>query len=94
MKAVLPTFLLGALLMPAATFEVASIKPAVPDAAGSSGEDGRNGVLKVYNVTLKRAIRYAYRVPETLIFGGPKWIDDLRYDILAKADNPPVRPSF
>jgi uncharacterized protein (TIGR03435 family) len=69
-------------------FPVATIKPAVPDAAGSSGEDGRSGLLKVYNVTLKRCIRYAYNMPETQILGGPKWVDEIRYDILAKADEP------
>jgi hypothetical protein len=49
----------------AASFEVASIRPAAPDSFGSSGEDGRNGLLKVYNVSLKRCIRYASSMPET-----------------------------
>jgi uncharacterized protein (TIGR03435 family) len=71
-----------------ASFEVASIRPAVPDTFGSSGEDGRNGLLKVYNVTLKRCIRYAYGMPETQILGGPRWVDDRRYDITARADRP------
>jgi len=70
------------------SFQVATIKPAVPDAAGSSGEDGRRGLLKVYNVTLKRCIRYAYNMPETQILSGPKWVDEIRYDIMAKADGP------
>jgi uncharacterized protein (TIGR03435 family) len=77
-----------------ATFEVASIRPAVPDAFGSSGEDGRNGFLKVYNVSLKRAIRYAYGMPETQILGGPKWVDDLRYDITARADQAVGEPEL
>src|SRR5262249_48272882 len=71
-----------------ASFQVATIKPAVPDAAGSSGEDGRRGLLKGYNVTLKRCIRYAYNTPETQILSGPKWVDEIRYDITAKADGP------
>jgi uncharacterized protein (TIGR03435 family) len=66
----------------------------LPDAAGSSGEDGRNGFLKVYNVTLKRCIRYAYGMPETQIVGGPKWVDDIRYDITAKADQPISEPEL
>jgi len=69
----------------AQSFEVATIKPAVPDAGGSSGEDGRNGSLRVYNVSLKRCIRYAYGIPEGQIVGGPDWIDKLRFDITAKA---------
>lgn len=38
------------------------------------------------NVTLKQVIRYAYGISETQIFGGPKWIDDYRFDIVAKAE--------
>jgi uncharacterized protein (TIGR03435 family) len=76
------------------SFDVASIKPAVPDAFGSSGEDGRNGFLKVYNVSLKRCIRYAYGMPETQIVGGPRWVDELRYDITARADRPIGEPEL
>jgi uncharacterized protein (TIGR03435 family) len=90
----LTTLTLTALLLQAASFEVASIKRAVPDAGGSSGEDGRNGVLRVYNVTLKRCIRYAYAMPEGQILGGPKWIDDLRFDIIARADHPAGEPEL
>jgi uncharacterized protein (TIGR03435 family) len=80
--------LLAATLLHAASFEVASIKPASPDEAGYSGADGRNGVLKIWNVSLKRCIGYAYKIPEDQVLGGPKWIDELSYDILAKADHP------
>jgi hypothetical protein len=52
---------------------VATIKPAVPDAFGSSDENGRRGFLKVYNVSLERCSRYAYGMPETQIVGGRKW---------------------
>jgi uncharacterized protein (TIGR03435 family) len=86
--------LLGVTLLHAASFEVATIKPAGPDEAGSSGEDGRNGVLKMWNVSLKRCIRYAYTIPEGQILGGPKWIDELGYDILAKADQPAGEPEL
>jgi uncharacterized protein (TIGR03435 family) len=80
--------IVAALGLGQASFQVATIRPAVPDAGGSSGEDGRNGLLKVYNVSLRRCIRYAYGMPETQILGGPKWADDLRYDITAKTDQP------
>ncbi len=83
-----------ALLLILAVFEAVTIKPAVPNAVGSSGEDGRNGFLKVYNVTLKRCIRYAYRMPETQIVGGPKWVDEVRYDINAKAAEPIAEPEL
>ena len=94
MRIVLCTLLLTTLLLQGASFEVATIKPAVPDAAGSSGEDGRQGTLRVYNVTLKRCIRYAYAIAEDQILGGPKWIDDIRYDILAKANHPAGEPEL
>jgi uncharacterized protein (TIGR03435 family) len=81
-------------LLQGASFEVATIKTAVPDAGGSSGEDGRNGLLKVYNVSLRRCIRYAYGIPEGQIFGGAKWVDDLQYDIAAKADFPASEPEL
>ena len=88
MKTTCCALLFAATLLHAASFEVATIKPARPDEAGYSGEDGRNGVLKMWNVSVKRCISYAYRIPEGQILGGPKWIDELGYDILAKADQP------
>jgi uncharacterized protein (TIGR03435 family) len=39
-------------------------------------------------VTLKRCVRGAYGVEEPRILGGPKWIDEARYDIEAKAAGP------
>ena len=77
-----------------AAFDVATIKPAVPDAFGSSGEDSRNGVLTMYNVSLKRCIRYAYAIAEDQISGGPRWLDELRFDIRAKADHPADEPEL
>jgi uncharacterized protein (TIGR03435 family) len=94
MRIVLSALLATTLLLQAASFEVATIKPAVPDAGGSSGEDGRLGTLRAWNVTLKRCIRYAHAIAEDQILGGPKWIDDLRYDILAKADHPAGEPEL
>jgi uncharacterized protein (TIGR03435 family) len=94
MKTACCVLLLTVAHLHAAVFEVASIKPASPDEAGISGGDGRNGVLKMWNVTLKRLIRSAYSIPEDQILGGPKWIDELSYDILAKADHPAGGPEL
>jgi uncharacterized protein (TIGR03435 family) len=70
-------------------FEVASIKPTQAAAGSPSGIASlRGGRIIGRNVTLKRCIRGAYDIPETLIFGGPKWVDEDRYDIDAKADGP------
>jgi uncharacterized protein (TIGR03435 family) len=68
-------------------FEVVSIKPstASPD---HSGVTTNKGTISMENVTLKRCIRSACNVPEAQIVCGPKWIDDERFDINAKADWP------
>jgi uncharacterized protein (TIGR03435 family) len=94
MKVLLSGLLFATLLLQAASFEVVSIKPAIPDVGGSSGEDGRDGVLRVYNATLKRCIRYAYAMAEDQIIGVPEWIDNIRYDVLAKADHPAGEPEL
>ena len=85
MKTARCALLLAATILQGASFEVATIKPADPDEAGS---DGRNGVLKIWNMTLKRCIASAYAIPEAQVLSGPKWIAELGYDILAKADHP------
>jgi uncharacterized protein (TIGR03435 family) len=82
------------MLAQGASFEVATIRAAIPDPVGSSGEDGRNGLLKLYNVSLRRCIRYAYGTPEAQILGGPKWVDQLHYDITAKAGSPASEPEL
>jgi uncharacterized protein (TIGR03435 family) len=92
MRIFLSGLLFVVLVQRPASFDVATIKRAVPSAA--SGEDGRNGVLKMWNVSLKRCIGYAYNIPEDQILGGPKWIDELRYDILAKVDHSVDEPEL
>lgn len=94
MKIAVGGVLFAGLLLRAASLEVATIRPAVPDEVGSSGEDGRNGVLKMWNVSLKRCIRYAYTIPEDQILGGPGWTDKLRYEILAKSDSSAGEPEL
>lgn len=67
------------------SFEAASIKPSQAP-PGSSGINTTDSLMRAYNVTLKRCISGAYGVPESQITGGPKWMDDLRFDITAKPD--------
>jgi uncharacterized protein (TIGR03435 family) len=69
-------------------FEVASIRPNKLD---SSGVEGRRinietspGNLTMRNVTLMSCIRWAYKVHDFQILGGPSWRDADRFDILAK----------
>lgn len=94
MKTACYGLLLAATLLHAASFEVATIKAASPEEVGISGEDGRNGLLKMWNVSLKRCIRYAYKIPEDQILGGPKWVGEVGYDIVAKADQPAGEPEL
>jgi uncharacterized protein (TIGR03435 family) len=68
-------------------FDVASIKPNL-QGPGSSGISSETGRIAARNVTLKGCIHSAYDIPEAQIFGGPKWVDEDRYDIDAKAPGP------
>lgn len=77
---------LGAAAQPP-SFDVASVKPSIAE-PGSSGITTEKGRMTARNVTLKRCIRGAYGIPEPQIFGGPKWLDENRYDIDAKAAGP------
>jgi uncharacterized protein (TIGR03435 family) len=69
-------------------FEVVSIKLTQALAGSISGIQEETGRIIGHNVTVKRCIRGAYDVPETLIVGGPKWIEEERYDIEARAPGP------
>jgi uncharacterized protein (TIGR03435 family) len=84
------------LLLPAAlsfgqtapAFDVASVKLSKSEPNSGSGVTTDKGRVTARNVTLKRCMRAAYDVPEPQILGGPKWIEDDRYDIDAKATGP------
>lgn len=71
-------------------FDVASVKPASPDARGSTFQFTPGGGLRVGNGTLKGMIEMAYDVRDFQISGGPRWVDSDRYDVDAKtaADDP------
>jgi uncharacterized protein (TIGR03435 family) len=73
---------------PAPAFDAASIKPTAEQPDSGSGITTIRGRIIARNVTLKRCIRGAYDVPETNIFGAPKWAGEQRYDIDAKAPAP------
>jgi len=69
-------------------FEVASIKPSEDPPGSVSGIFEDTGRINAKNVTLKRCVRGAYNIPEPQIMGGPKWVDQDRYYIEAKAAVP------
>ncbi len=70
-------------------FEVATIKPSVPDAPGKGfGLRGRN--FSTLNTTLSDLITFAYGLHARQITGGPGWMDSDRYDLAAVPDKPGV----
>ena len=88
MKAPLIALFAAQIVFAGSTFEAASIKRSSPDLGKFDRENYQNGLLRMSNVTLKMLIRFAYTISEPQILGGPKWIDDYRFDIVARADYP------
>jgi uncharacterized protein (TIGR03435 family) len=66
-------------------FEVASLKPSAPNARPGQ-PDIKNGRLYVPGISLQNLIMVAWEIngPEFLA-GAPKWLNDDKYEILAKA---------
>jgi uncharacterized protein (TIGR03435 family) len=75
-------------------FEVASVK-VVKSVTGKSGiHTSPGGRFNADNVTLRQLIRFAYQVQDAQLSGGPKWLDDDRFDIVAKAESAGVDDPF
>ena len=70
-------------------FEVASIKPAAPDARGMYFRTTAGGTLNITNMSLKEMIIFAWRLQPYQVSGGPPWLDSVRFDITAKPENKP-----
>jgi uncharacterized protein (TIGR03435 family) len=75
---------------PAASFEVASVKPSDPNASNSpmsfpsmrpQGQDG----MVISNMPLRLLVRFVYAVQDFQIIGGPSWQMSSKFDITAKA---------
>jgi len=66
--------------------EVASIKPADPNATGGQLQSMLGGGIRARNFPLKNLITLAYGVRDFQLSGGPNWLATERYDIVAKAD--------
>ncbi len=69
------------------TFEVASIKPADPDARGSSIQFMPGGGLRMTNVPLRAMITFAYDVRDFQVSGGPGWVGTERFDVMARPES-------
>src|SRR5215467_7862838 len=72
-------------------FETASIK--LSKTTEGSDSDSTPGYFRGSG-TLKAFIRMAYGVSNEQIDGGPKWLDQDRYDIEARADGPAGSPQL
>ena len=67
-------------------FEVASIKPASPDAQGSQIRFMPGGGLNMNNIPLRAMITQAYDVRDFQVSGGAGWVGTERFDITARAE--------
>lgn len=69
-------------------FDVAEVRPAKtapPPGTGPLGKpDFRNGQVEIMGATLKGLITFAFNVRAERISGAPKWMDEDRFDIIAK----------
>jgi uncharacterized protein (TIGR03435 family) len=70
-------------------FEVASIKPAAPDARGTYIRNTGGGRVDISNMPLKELIVFAWRVQPYQITGGPAWVSSERFNVTAKTENTP-----
>jgi uncharacterized protein (TIGR03435 family) len=67
-------------------FDVASIKPGNPDSRLLRSVITPGGNLRAENVTLRTLIEDAYRMKPFQLTGGPRWVDEDRFEVLAKGD--------
>ena len=67
-------------------FEVASIKPGNPDSRLVRSVITPGGNLRAENVTLRTLIQDAYKILPFQLTGGPGWIDNEKFAVLAKGD--------
>jgi len=75
-------------------FEAASIKPSDSSTPGSSIRRQPGGRFNTVNVPARMLITFAYQLQGYQLVGGPSWLPNDRFDIVAKMDGdpPPVRP--
>lgn len=72
---------------PTLTFEVASVKPADPDARGTSIQFMPGGGLKMTGIPLRGMITFAYDVRDFQVSGGAGWVGTERFDVMAQPEH-------
>jgi uncharacterized protein (TIGR03435 family) len=76
-----------------AAFEAATVKPNPSGDEGSSWNT-RPGYLVMKNQSLRRLVAIAYGMTPERVAGGPKWADDARFDVEARAAGPAKDPEL
>src|SRR5580692_2780240 len=67
-------------------FEVSDVKPSDPSVIKmGKGRSLPGGRIEVPGYTLRELIMFTYGVTDDTISGGPKWVGEDRFDIVAKA---------
>jgi uncharacterized protein (TIGR03435 family) len=72
-------------------FDVATVKlnESGPEGPWHLGPPGR-GAISIQNYSLRNLIIQSFRTQRWVVFGGPAWIEDTRYDIVGKGPDPTV----
>jgi bla regulator protein blaR1 len=69
-------------------YEVASVKPADPNAAGMMWQTLPDGGFRTTNITLRNLIMNAWDLRDFQISGGPGWVSTAHFNVEAKPDRP------
>jgi uncharacterized protein (TIGR03435 family) len=73
---------------PPAVFEVADIKPSAPDAKPGGGGFLPGGRLDLRAIPMRPLVYFAFDITgDEMVSGAPKWFDDAKFDIVAKASS-------
>ncbi len=77
----------GALALPdpAKRFDAASVRQNKTGERGASAQTGK-GVVTERNMTLRDMLVQAFRIQPDQLIGGPEWLGNDRFDLLAKTD--------
>lgn len=73
----------------APVFEVAAIHLNKDDRTGHSHivSSSHDGNFTAINVSLKSLLQWAFNIPDSRILGGPAWLDSVKFNIEARADD-------